>query len=630
MQGTAVRADQIRTLYDQSGPILLANLLNAAVVTATLWTSTSRPVLLGWAAAVVLLTLGRLVLRRRYLRTRPSRNQMEIWGTRFVVGSLFGGALWGVAGVLFFDPDSALAQILITFSVGGMVAGAAGTLSPFLPAFRAYLLSALLPLFVRVVAVGGPLHIAMAGMILIYAAGLGVVARNANRAFTEIFRLRYENEGLLERLAGAQLTLQQANRTLEEKVLERTAAFERQSDALRSAQRLEAVGRLAGGVAHDFNNLLTVVLGNASLLLDRNLEGDDRLAVEEMRDAAERGADLVRQLLAFGGRQRLEAALFDLNQVLLELKPLLVRLITEQIVLRFEITQSALPVVADRSQLEQVVINLVTNARDAMPAGGNLRISTSRLEGEIAGESPALPVSTSEPSAVVAPRGFAVLEVVDDGVGMDEETRRRAFEPFFTTKALGRGTGLGLATVYGIVEQSGGRIKVVSGAGKGSRFVVHLPLGEVPSAARTPERSQPRSRQQRAAFGTILLVEDDPVVRSVTERLIAGMGHRVLVAENGDEALALARKQAGAIDVLVTDVVMPAMPGHELAGRLRRERPDIGVLLMSGYSPDHVFAAQPSAPRESYLQKPFSAAALREQVDALFASRPSPTETIEP
>jgi two-component system cell cycle sensor histidine kinase/response regulator CckA len=170
----------------------------------------------------------------------------------------------------------------------------------------------------------------------------------------------------------------------------------------------------------------------------------------------------------------------------------------------------------------------------------------------------------------------------------------------------------------------------VSGAGKGSRFVVHLPLGEVPTKARTQERPSLRSRQKSPAFGTILLVEDDPVVRSVTERLIAGMGHRVLVAEDGAEALALARKQEGAIDVLVTDVVMPAMPGHELAVQLRRERPDIGVLLMSGYSPDHVFAAQPSAPRESYLQKPFSAAALREHVDALFASRPSATEIHEP
>jgi signal transduction histidine kinase/ActR/RegA family two-component response regulator len=628
MRGPAVRADQIRTLYNQSGPILLANVLNAAVVTATLWPTTSRVLLLSWAVAVALMTLGRIELRRRYLKARPSRTQMEPWGTRFVIGSLLGGSLWGIAGVLFFDPNNALAQILITFSIGGMAAGAAGTLSPHLPAFFAYMLPAVVPLFVRVAAIGDPLHIAMAAMIAVFVGGLTVVARNTNRAVFEVFRLHYENEALLGRLAGAQVTLQQANRTLEEKVVERTSALERQGEALRSAQRLEAVGRLAGGVAHDFNNLLTVVIGNASLLLDRPFPPDDRLAISEMRDAAERGANLVRQLLAFGGRQRLETTLLDLNQVLLDLKPLLSRLITEQISLHFDLSKTALHVVVDRSQVEQVVVNLVTNARDAMPGGGKLRISTKRIQGEIGGETSGdtsgemlmLPsVAASAETMAQAPAGYAVLEVVDDGVGMDAETRRRAFEPFFTTKALGRGSGLGLATVYGIVEQSGGHIKIVSGANKGSRFVVYLPMGGSeatnPKASRTPAPAS----SLPAARGTILLVEDDDVVRSVAERLLSDMGHRVLVAADGIEALEIARAERNGIDVLVTDIVMAAMPGHELAERLRREQPGIGVLLMSGYSPDHVLSS--SSADELYLQKPFSPAVLRDKVEAAFARR---------
>jgi signal transduction histidine kinase/CheY-like chemotaxis protein len=608
----AVRADQIRTLYDQSGPVLLANMINCLIVTATLWTAPRQPhsFLLGWAGLMAAMTVGRLALRRQYRTGAPSVDEAPRWGRRFVVGSLISGLLWGIGAATFFDAHSPLSQILNTFVIGGMGAGAAGTLSCHLPAFWAYLLPSVLPLLLRVAVLGDPLHLAMAAMIAVYGMGLIFVARNTNRAVTEAFRLRLVNEAL--------------NRTLEDKVAERTAAFERQSEALRSAQRLEAVGRLAGGVAHDFNNLLTVVLGNSSLLLDDPaLEAGSRNALEEIRAASDRGADLVRQLLAFGRRQRLAPAHFDLNQVVREMQPLLERLITEQIVLDVSLAPSALFVLVDRSQIEQVLVNLVTNARDAMGSGGRIHVSTA-----------AVTSGQRDGIAVEGDRGSAVLTVADNGAGMDDETRRRAFEPFFTTKELGRGTGLGLATVYGIAEQSGGRVEVTSSPGAGSLFTVVLPLTDKPALDDlvSIEEVLPRTPPVQS---TILLVEDDHAVRAATRRLLRHMGHKVLTAESGEQALALARTAPEIIDLLITDVIMGKLGGPELARLLVADRPELHVLLISGYSWPPLMTEDEHDQRFEFLQKPFSAVSLEGRVTALLsrgikigvAERPGPVKS---
>jgi two-component system cell cycle sensor histidine kinase/response regulator CckA len=615
MVSPAVRADQIRTLYDQSGPVLLANMINCLIVSATLWTAPGRShhgVLLAWTGLMATMTVGRLALRRQYRLRAPNVDEAPRWGARFVIGSLVSGLLWGTGAATLFDAQSPLSQILITFVIGGMGAGAAGTLSSHLPAFWAYLLPSVLPLLVRVALIGDPFHLAMAAMITVYCLGLTFVARNTNRAVTEAFRLRLLNETL--------------NRTLEEKVAERTAAFERQSEALRSAQRLEAVGRLAGGVAHDFNNLLTVVLGNSSLLLDDPaLEPGVRNALEEIRAASDRGADLVRQLLAFGRRQRLAPAHFDLNQVVREMQPLLERLVTEQIILDVTLAPSALFVLVDRSQIEQVLVNLVTNARDAMQGGGHIHISTSAAIGD---------QHQGDAGTSSADRGSAILTVADNGAGMDAETRRRAFEPFFTTKELGRGTGLGLATVYGIAEQSGGRVEVTSSPGAGSLFTVVLPLTDKPalddlvSIEEVPPRSPP-------VQATILLVEDDHAVRAATRRLLRHMGHKVLTAESGEQALTLARTAPEIIDLLITDVVMGKLSGPELARELVADRPEMHVLLVSGYSWPPLMSEDDRDQGFEFLQKPFSAVSLEGRVTALLsrklkpgvAERPSPVKS---
>jgi len=601
MSGEAVKSEQIRTLYRQGVPVLFANLIIGSLVCASLWSITPRNLLLTWISLVAALTLARIELSRRYWRRRPLPADAGPWGRAFVVGSGGAGALWGVAAFLFFSGSSPpAAQLLVTFAVGGMCAGAAGTLACYMPAFRSYVYPSLGLLIARTVAIGGTQHVAMALMLVVYGAAMATAARTAHRSITEAFRLRFENEDLLARLSDAQKTLQESNHSLEERVHERTAELERQSEVLREAQRLESLGRLAAGVAHDFNNLLTVVLGNATLLLrERSLAAPSVSAIEEMKTAATRGADLVRQLLAFGRQQRLAPKVLDLNVVLSGLGPLLTRLIGEQVRITVALAPGKAYVKADRSQLEQVIVNLVTNARDAMPAGGRLSIET----------------ALREPDQGVPGPWWVVLSVVDTGLGMDREIRQRVFDPFFTTKPFGKGTGLGLATVHGVVEQSGGHVVVESEPGAGSCFRVFLPL--TTEAIPAEELSGPAP--PRSVRGTILLAEDDPDVRVVIERVLREGGHEVLSAGGGHEALARSRTHAGRIHLLVSDVVMPDLNGAELAKQLLIERPELRVLFVSGFVPEgNLLPAEPGQVVE-YIAKPVTSDRLQRKVAVLLA-----------
>jgi signal transduction histidine kinase len=546
--------------------------------------------------AMALVTLARVELRRRYWRRRPIAVDAASWGTGFVIGSGSAGLLWGLACFLFFDGHTPMAQLLVTFAAGGMTAGAAGTLACYMPAFRTFVYPSLGLVVVRTVAIGGPNHVAMGMMLVVYGLAMAVAARNANRQMGEAFRLRFENEELLARLSEAQGSLQETNRSLEQRVQERTAALERQGEALREAQRLESVGRLAAGIAHDFNNLLTVVLANATLLLrDRRLDPATSNAVDEMKTAATRGADLVRQLLAFGRQQRLAPQVLDLNAVVASLGPLLSRLIGQQVRITVALAPGVAHVKADRSQLEQVIVNLVTNARDAMPDGGQLAIETAIID--------------SDPAI----KPCVVLSVTDNGLGMDRETRQRVFEPFFTTKPFGKGTGLGLATVHGVVEQSGGRVVVDSEPGAGSCFKVFLPL--TTEAAAPVETTSPGAL--RSAGGTILLAEDDPDVRVVIERVLREAGHKVISAGGGAEALARSREHAGKIHLLVSDVVMPDLGGADLAKQLIAERPGLRVLFVSGYIPDGNLLPDDADHIVEYIAKPVTSERLQRKVATL-------------
>jgi PAS domain S-box-containing protein len=363
---------------------------------------------------------------------------------------------------------------------------------------------------------------------------------------------------------------------------------------LRQSQKMEAVGQLAGGIAHDFNNLLTAILGSTQLLLQATPAGDVRREdVEEIRNAGLRAAELTRQLLAFSRRQVLAPKVLELNAVVANMDKMLRRLIGEDVELATALHAEAGAVNADPGQLEQVLLNLVVNARDAMPGGGRVLIATTRvlLRDELVERRHRLP-----------PGDYVCLAVTDSGLGMDESTQAHLFEPFFTTKEVGKGTGLGLATVYGIVKQSGGYIWVYSEPGRGTTVKVYLP--RVPGAAEPPLPG-PEPPALRGGHETVLLVEDAAPVRTLARRSLEARGYTVLDAADGPSAIELAARHAGAIAVLVTDVVMPGMSGRELAERLAPTRPQMKVLYTSGYTDDAMVRQGVLNAGVAFLQKPF-------------------------
>ncbi|MFO0627315.1 MAG: response regulator [Polyangiales bacterium] len=409
-------------------------------------------------------------------------------------------------------------------------------------------------------------------------------------------------QGSVERaLENALLTraLGDANTQLRKTVL----GLERAQEELVHARKMEAVGHLAGGVAHEFNNLLTVVLSYGAMLQELALPDPARVDLARMLDAATRASELTRQLLTLGRRQVLRREAVDLGGVVTAFVALMERLVGETITLTAQVSTNLPACLADRAQVEQVLMNLTLNARDAMPHGGAVVIAVR----------PATSRDLASIAQAAAPEGFIALEVTDEGVGMNAETRARIFEPFFTLKGEGRGTGLGLSVVYGIVAQSEGHITVESTPGRGARFTVFLPVA--PARSMRPPVSVP-APAPRGRRGRLLIAEDEPLIRHVTVRALRAAGYDVCDAQDGEEALRLATRLDN-IDALITDVVMPVMGGVELSERLRARRPELPVLFISGYSPTLLEGRRMERRSVSYLPKPFTPKQLLLELDAL-------------
>jgi nitrogen-specific signal transduction histidine kinase/FixJ family two-component response regulator len=371
-------------------------------------------------------------------------------------------------------------------------------------------------------------------------------------------------------------------------------------EQLRQAQKMEAVGRLAAGLAHDFNNLLTVVIGYSDLLMQR-LSADDRLrpAMEEIKKAGEQAASLTRQLLAFSRKQALQPQVLDLSSLLSNVDKMLQRVIGEDIELVTHLPPGLGHVKADPGQIEQVIMNLALNARDAMPQGGQLTLEAANVE---------LDSSYASSHESVVPGHFVMLAMSDTGTGMDAETQAHIFEPFFTTKEKGKGTGLGLSTVYGIIKQSGGNIWVYSEPARGTTFKIYLPRVDQAVELITPGELGVEELSQGSE--TILLVEDEEAVRSLAREVLECRGYHVLEAKGAIEALQVGEQHKERIHLLLTDVVMPQMSGRELAEHLAPLRPETKVLYMSGYADNAVVHHGLLDPGTALLQKPFTADAL--------------------
>ena len=364
-------------------------------------------------------------------------------------------------------------------------------------------------------------------------------------------------------------------------------------EQLRNAQQLEAVGRLAGGVAHDFNNILSIIMGHGELLLAGGVDEKTRNGVRQIQRAAERAASLTQQLLAFSRKQVLQPRVLDLNETVAEVQKMLARVIGEDIALIASLHPSLLPVKADPGQVEQVLMNLAINARDAMPQGGSLTIETSNME-----------INAEQGRDLeLVPGNYVMLTVRDTGHGMDAETLSHIFEPFFTTKPMGKGTGLGLATVYGIVKQSGGSIRVESELGKGAEFRIYLLAGETGEHNDVAHYAYP---QIAGGTETILLAEDEADLRELTRIFLEGYGYKVLEAGSADQAIHTAEMSAEPIQLLLTDVIMPGMSGRQLAERILSNRPQTKVMYMTGYTDDMVVQHNVLEPGVQMLQKPFT------------------------
>ncbi|MBI3608687.1 MAG: response regulator [Nitrospirae bacterium] len=383
---------------------------------------------------------------------------------------------------------------------------------------------------------------------------------------------------------------------------------------LRQSQRMEAIGRLAGGVAHDFNNLLTVITGRGELVRDR-LGTDDprRRDVELILQTAERAASLTRQLLAFSRKQVLAPRVLDLNIVVIEMEQMLRRLLGEDINLVANLDPEGGRVEADAGQLAQVILNLAVNSRDAMPEGGTLTIETRNVALD--------DVSVRAHGVDVAPGPHVMLAVSDTGVGMDAETRAHLFEPFFTTKGRNQGTGLGLSTIYGIIKQSGGHVEVESEPGHGATFKIYLPRVEAPlelpgtDAAPSPPRG---------GTETIVVVEDEEHVRALVCQILGARGYTVLEARDGNEALDLCARHQGPIHLMVTDVVMPSMSGRDLSERVRRSRPELKIVYVSGYTDNAIAHHGVLEEGLAFVQKPFTADTLVRKVRDVLDTSPYP------
>ncbi len=597
-----IEIERVSAAFHQIPIAALVTMANAAVMVAVLVASGHGSGAPAWFAVSVLVAATRLALWRADRAATPSPAQLRRWSLISVAGAFAAGALWGGGSVLLF-PDSETYQMFWALVIAGMCAGAASLHYAHLPSTLAFILPAAGPLAFRFAFEGEPHRLATAGMTALFVVVLIITAQRSNRYFGETVRLRLD-------LARRTRELDATNSRLRQEIAEHRTT----EASLRHAQKMEAVGQLTGGIAHDFNNLLTAVLGSLALLRKRLPQGDPKAErlLDTALQGAERGAALTQRLLAFGRRQPLRPDTVRLQSVIPGMSALLRSSLGTDIELTMLFDDALAPVEVDAGQLELALLNLVVNARDAMPEGG--RITVSAREETLA-----------PTQGTPGPTRHVVLSIADTGAGMDEATLARAMEPFFTTKGAGKGTGLGLAMVHGFAAQSGGQLALRSHPGAGTVAELWLPqatptLPEPPSAAPPPPRPAPAPRRRHCA---VLVVDDDPLVLGSTLSMLEDLGHAPVGTASGADALALLRDGAR-FDLVITDFAMPGMTGLQLAEELRRLHPRLPVMLATGFAELQATATSAPARELVRLTKPYGQAGLAAAIDACLSAAATP------
>jgi signal transduction histidine kinase/CheY-like chemotaxis protein len=587
-----IRAVRIGMLYQQTPTVLVVNVLNAVLVASVLVQSGEGADWFVWLALIVLLAIVRTAFWVSYRRHAGGASSAARWAHLATIASTLSGILWGVGCALLF-PDGIVEQTFLAFVIGGMCAGALVTLCHHAPALLGYVLCATLPLASRYFMVGSPLYIAMAGMIIVFAAAVSIAGVTFSRSLAEGLRSRFE-------LADTARTLTDVNARLQTEVAQHRVTEER----LQQAQKMEAIGQLTGGIAHDFNNLLTAVIGHLEMgLLKSGGEGDVARALRGALAAADRGATLTQRLLAFARRQHLNPKTTDVSALVRDVEALLTQTLGPSIRLTIDAAPELWPARIDQHQLELAILNLAINARDAMPAGGNLRIGlrNGQADTERAGE--------------LSPGDYVVVSVVDTGTGMDEATLARVFEPFFTTKGVGRGSGLGLPMVQGFALQSGGAVFITSVASQGTTVELWLPRAD--TTAGRSQKPAAAAALPGAASARIVVCDDDADVRAFVAAYLRDGGHAVWEADDPAAALQVL-EQERPIDLLVVDYAMPGMSGAVLAARAQERQPSLKILVMTGHAEA---LSGGGIPGEALLAKPFKPAELTKRIAEALPSR---------
>lgn len=591
-----VADEQVRTLYGHGVIVLFANIVNAMIVSIALWNTESHSLLVGWTGVMAIMVVLRWQIRRAYLRAPRTHEELGRWARAATAGSFVAGVIWGVGGALFINTSSPTSQLVVPFILGGMIASAAGTLSCYLPAFYAFLFPAMLPLVVKLAMVGDRSHYAMSITALLYLVLLRRVAQGVNRSIVESLRLRFENLGLIAELDAARKGLLDTNADLEERVRARTLQIESYAEersrlirATASQQRLESLGRLAGGVAHDFNNALSVVLGGTEALRTCDDAIEKGQILDDMEQSARNASGTARRLLTFSRGNPTSEGTSNPRRVIERFAKGLSRMLPENIELVTECSGDDL-IPFPEGLLEQALLNLVSNARDAMTESGVLTLRSRTVREEV------------------------VIEVADTGTGMDESTRARIFEPFFTTKGE-KAVGLGLATVWGSVVAAGGTVDADSVLGQGTTFRMTF-ARRAPAPAKdeaVAEKVEAPSNVTTSVPPTrVLLLEDEAGVRHVLERTLAKAGHVVSSHEIAATARTALEKEA--FDLLLTDSVVPGGGVGDLIQRFVATYPDAPVVICSGYVKEQLLLDGIEADAYRFIEKPFRA---REVVAAI-------------